>query len=140
MSSVHPSVLLRRALFADAALTAPAAIVHLAAADALASLLALPAGLLAGSGAVMVAWVLVVGAMARAARLPAGGVAVVIVANIAWAIACLALALGDANALGAAFLIGEAVAVLVFGELQFVGLRRSEAAPDHRSEASPSAA
>ena len=97
----------------------------------LAVLFALPATLLLGAGLFCVGYALVIGSMSRKARLPGWGVWAVIGGNMLWSTECLLLAFGSSATpatLGTAFLVVQAVAVFVFAELQWFGLRRSSVA------------
>jgi len=126
---VRPASLLRRALAADAAISGAAGALQLAAAGPLSSLLALDAGLLRGSGAFLLLWTgLLVWLLSRQA-IGAGQAWAVIGLNLLWAAGSVALWLEGAvapNALGLAYLLAQAAAVVVFAELQFFGLRRQQ--------------
>lgn len=126
MKTVHPSRLLKTALLADAAVSAGAAALQLLAADTLAALTQLPRALLVETGVFLALYVAMLVAMARAARLPAALVRVVVFGNLGWALGCLALAATPLpGALGLAFLIGQAAAVTVFAVLEYRGLASS---------------
>ena len=128
MKFILPSRLLSTALGADALVSGAVALLQLLAARLLADWLALPHALLLGSGAFLVAYVALLIAMARARRLPVALVVFVVVGNVLWAAACLALLLDGqiaGNVLGAVFLVLHMVTVLTFAVLQWRGLRRS---------------
>ena len=62
--------------------------------------------------------------------MPRAAVGVPIVLNIGWAIECLIVVFGGSASptlLGEAFIAVQVVTVLVFAELEFVGLRRAYA-------------
>lgn len=127
---IRPSVLLHRALQADAAFSGMSAVLLAGAAAPLAALLNLPTALLFGSGLFLIGYALLVGWMSLRAALPRLLVWIVVLGNALWAIASIALIAGGLiapNALGYAALILQAIAVGVFAELQFFGLRRSAA-------------
>jgi hypothetical protein len=87
----------------------------------------LPADLLRGAGMILVPFVAFVGYLPAQAQLTAAAVWAVIVCNALWVAASMLLLLSGwvaPTALGYAFVIAQAVAVAVFAELQYVGLRR----------------
>ena len=132
MKLVLPSRLLNLSLGADALVGAAIAALHLLAGSLLADLLALPHTLLWGTGLFMVAWAALLFGLARAPRLAAGLVALVIDVNVLWALAAIGLLVSGAlaaNAWGNAYLALHAVTVLAFAALEWVGLRRSPEAP-----------
>ena len=88
---------------------------------------ALPTGLVLGSGVFLIAYAAMLVAMARSIALPQQLVRLVILGNLAWAMACVALAaLSTAIVpLGIAYLGLQAVAVVVFAALQSAGVKRS---------------
>jgi hypothetical protein len=122
---------LRKALFTDATISGAAALLMLAGAPLLAPLLDLPEALLFWAGFVLVPFVALLVVVARrqaAARI----ILVDIVAlNVLWVAASTFLLFSEAiapNMLGMAFVCAQALAVALFAELQFVGLRRAAAA------------
>lgn len=118
----------RRALLTDAVLTGAVGVLSLGGAWWLDDPLDLPAALLAGSGAIMVAYAGALAWLGTRDRASAAGIRAVVVANLTWAAACVALLFGgwiDPNGLGAAFIVVQVVAVLVFAELQALALRAS---------------
>jgi hypothetical protein len=128
---IRPSILLRRALQADAAFSGVSAVLLAGASTPLAALLSLPAALLFGSGLFLVGYVLLVGWMSSRDTLARPLVWTVIAGNAFWTVASIALVAGGPiapNALGYAALILQAVVVGIFAELQFFGLRRSAGA------------
>ena len=128
MSLVSMSSLLRRALMADALLSAVAAVVLTLGAGALAQRLALPASLLLGAGLALIPWAACLVWMARKAAVPAAAVWAVIAINVLWVIDSAWVALGGVfqpNALGQVFIAVQALAVVLLAELEFVGMRRS---------------
>jgi hypothetical protein len=134
MRTIHPSPLLRLGLRLDAILSLAAA--------ALVPLLLEPLGVALGLDRVqmialagfMFFWAALTGWMGGQARLPAWSLWLTIGLNLEWAVASLllpALGLFNPSPIGWAVLVAQALAVLVFAELQWLGLRRSarEAAP-----------
>lgn len=126
MKSIQASQLLKTALLADAAVSAAAAALQLAVPDGLAELLHLPRALLVETGAFLAVYVVLLVAMARAARLWSSLVWVVVLGNVGWALGCVGLAVSPVpGALGVAFLLVQALAVLVFAALEYRGLKSS---------------
>ncbi|MCR0984617.1 hypothetical protein [Roseomonas populi] len=130
MNAFPPS--LRNALVLDAVASGATGALGLLAAGPLSGLTHLPPGLLRGAGAVLLpyaAFVLWLGLRTALAR---GLVLAVVAINALWAVESgLVLALGwvQPNALGAAFVLAQAVVVAAFGGLQWAALRN--AAPRH---------
>jgi hypothetical protein len=130
MSRITVSNLLRLALRIDAIATAASGVLLAAAAGPLAEKLGLPQPLLLGAGLFCLGYAGLVGWMSAHVRLPAAGVWAIVLGNVGWAIGCLELAFTDVlarSSLGVEFLVVQAVAVLVFADLQWFGLRRSYA-------------
>jgi hypothetical protein len=126
--TVVPSTVLRRTLTVDAVVSAAAAFVLVLAGGEIAQWLAIPESLLRSAGIVLVPFAIYVGILARRELLPRASVLAVIGMNIAWVIASLWLAMGSAvqpNAAGYAFIVGQALAVAVLAEMQYIGLRRA---------------
>lgn len=122
------SPLLRWALLADAFSCGAMALLLLSFATALEGLLAIPARFLFNVGLFLVPYAALVGYLGTREALPRWIVWAVIGANALWVLESVLLAMGDwiaPNALGRAFIFGQALAVAVIAELQFVGLRRS---------------
>lgn len=129
MKTIETSRLLRLSLGADALVSGAVALLHVAAAPSMAAATKLPHGLILGSGLFLIGYVLMLAVMARAPRLWASLVWLVIVGNLIWAVESLSLAAGAMgvapNGLGIAWLLIHALTVSVFAALSFVGLRRS---------------
>jgi hypothetical protein len=131
MSSFHPSRFLRNALAADALASGATGALVLFGAGVLADMLGLPAALLRGAGLVLVPYVAFVAWLATRQRLAAGAVWLVVAANAVWTAASLLVLVSGwvaPNLLGYVFVIAQALAVAVLGELQYMGLRRPVAA------------
>ena len=111
--------LLRPALILDAAVTGVNGVAYLAAAGPLEDLLGLPAALLRGAGAVLLAFAVIV---ALASRSPAAGTVRAIVAvNVVWAIGSVVLAIagwGSPETVGTVWILLQALVVAGFAELQ----------------------
>jgi hypothetical protein len=131
MHTIHPSRFLKVALLADALVSGLVAALQLLAGKLLTGLLALPAMLLLESGVFLVAYVTLLLVMARSQRLWSWLVLMVIVGNVGWALGCLGLLQllpAAPSALGIAFLLLQAAAVLVFAGLEWAGWRTSSPA------------
>ena len=93
----------------------------------LASLLGLPAPLLAATGWFLLAYSAVVGFIALRDPVPRGFVWLFLAGNAGWAVGCIALlaeAAVSPTGLGVAWVIVQAVTVGLLAELQWLGLRR----------------
>ena len=129
MKVVMPSTLLRAAWIVDAGAGAAFAIAQLAATDRLAQWLQLPAALLLETGLFLVPWSLLLLALARSRRTAWLACAGVIAANLAWALAAIAVALAASpSPLGLAWLALHAGGPALFAAVQWLGLQRSPAA------------
>ncbi len=123
--SIVPSLFLRRALLADAVASASTGLLMAIGAGFLDSLLGLPTLLLREAGVLLLPYALLVGWLGTRASLPEAAVWAVIVGNVAWTAASLGLFIVLApTALGYAFVIGQALVVGLFAELQYIGLKR----------------
>lgn len=123
---------LSRVLLVDGLATGATALLLLFAADLLAPLLQLPAGLLRTAGLVCVPFVLWVLALSRRPAPPHRAMAIVVAINVAWVAGSAWVAFGGTwqpSALGIAFVCAQALAVLAFAELGWFGLRASRPAP-----------
>ena len=128
---IQPSLLLRRAILADAVFSGASALLLTFGAGALAPLLNLPEALLRETGLFLVAYAALVGWLGTRQAMPKALLWTVIAGNAAWTVASIALLFSGAvtpNLLGEALVAMQAIAVGVIAELQYVGLRRSGAA------------
>ena len=126
--AVIPSTLLRRALQADAVASAASGLLMLAGAGVLDRLTGLPTDLLRYAGAFLLPYAALVAVLGFRPSLPRWLVWTVILGNLAWAAASVALLLGGfvtPTAYGTGFVLAQAFVVALFAELQFFGLRRS---------------
>ena len=127
---IHPSSLLRRSLQADALVSGAMALLLVTGTGVLAPLLALPQPLLLETGLFLIAYAAFVGWLGSRITLQRPLVLLVIIGNALWTLASIALLFSSAvtpNGLGLAFVVMQAIAVGVFAELQYMGLRRSDA-------------
>jgi hypothetical protein len=128
---IHPSVLLRRALQADALFSGVSALLLSLGAALLAPKLNLPEALLRETGLFLVAYTALVGWLGTRPALPKALVAIVVAGNAAWTVASLALLFSGwvtPNVPGEVLVAAQAIVAGVFAELQYIGLRRSTAA------------
>ena len=126
---INPSLLLRRAILADAVFSGASALLLSLGAGALAPFLNLPEALLRETGLFLIAYTALVGWLGTRQSMPKALVWIVIAGNAAWTLASIALLFSGAvtpNLLGGAAVAMQAIAVGVFAELQYVGLRRSD--------------
>lgn len=123
----RPLSFLRWVLIADAAASGATGLLMIAGAGILAGLLGLPQPLLFTAGLVLAPYVAFVAFVAAKPEPARGAVWAIIAANAAWTAASLMLLASgwvSPNFLGSAFVIAQAVAVGVLGELQYFALRR----------------
>jgi hypothetical protein len=119
---------LPRVMAVDAASCAATGALQLAFTDAMARLTGLPAPLLLGTGIFLLAYAAAAAWMASRDEPPRRLIGLVIIGNFAWAAACVALlaVMGTSiGALGWAWVLAQALTVVVLAELQWMGLRRS---------------
>jgi hypothetical protein len=131
MMTIHPSPLLRQALLADATTSAAFGQLMVIGAGPLGHLLGLPDMLLRIAGAVLLPYVALLAWMSLREQMHKGLVWAVILGNILWAAdSLLLLVTGWVSPSGAgyAFVIMQALVVLMYAEFQIVGLRRSNLA------------
>ncbi|MCF2524331.1 hypothetical protein [Bradyrhizobium sp. G127] len=125
---IHPSLFLRRALQADAIFSGVAALMFVIGASLFASLTNLPEAFLRNTGFVLVIYAALVGYLGTRPTMAKAAVWAVIAINAVWAIDSIALLASgwmSPNLFGQALIVMQAIAVGVFAELQFIGLRRS---------------
>lgn len=128
--SLRASSLLIKVLLIDAVVSGTTGLALFTAAGPLAELLGLPAGLLRWAGLALVPFAAFLLWLARQNPVPRGATLAVVGANLLWTLASVALLLSGRVAptlLGTVFTLGQAVAVAVFAEFQYVGLRRAQA-------------
>jgi hypothetical protein len=127
-SFTTPSPLLRKALLADALLSGLTGLVLALAAGPLATPLGLAVGLLRWSGIILIPFAALVARLGTRERIQRPLVFAVVACNALWALdSVLLLVTGwvEPTILGEVFVVGQAAAVAVLAELEFIGLRRS---------------
>jgi hypothetical protein len=118
---------LRAVVWFDASTGVALGALHLLLTTPLAEWLGLPAGLLQVTGVMLLGYAALAVAIARSEPMPRGWLWVLIVGNLAWALASLALLLGSTptpTLLGQAYLLVHVVSVALLAELQWWGVRR----------------
>jgi hypothetical protein len=127
MSIFESPRFLRNVLFADAASCLATGALQVTFTPSLADLMRLPAGLLQGTGWFLLAYAAIVAFAATRQPIQRGFVWLFVAGNFAWAAGCAALLVARPFAptlLGQAWVIAQAVTVVVLAELQWTGLRR----------------
>lgn len=127
---INPSLLLRRAIQADALVSGAMALLLVVGSDVLGPFLNLPEEFLRSTGLVLVAYAALVGLFGTRGVMPKIAVWAVIAINAIWTLASVVLLMSgwvSPNLLGQVFIVMQAIAVGVFAELQFIGLRKSAA-------------
>lgn len=122
------SISLRRVLLVDAAVSGTTGLLLALAAGPLAPLLGLPAELLRAAGASLLPFAAFLVVLARRASVPRAPAGAVVALNVLWVAASFALPLSGAvtpTAFGWVFVVGQALVVALFAELQYAGLRRA---------------
>lgn len=128
--TLRSSPFLRLVLGVDAVSCATMGIVLLTAAGPLSGLFGLPEALLRGAGLVLMPFAAGLATLALRTHLPQMAVVAAIGLNLLWVADSLLLLVSgwfQPTMAGVAFVLAQAVAVLVVTELEWVGMRRSEA-------------
>jgi hypothetical protein len=126
--SITVTPFLRNVLHADALISGTAGLLMMLGAPLLSPLLELPAQLLFWAGLVLVPFVAMLVVIARRATVSKLVMIDIIAINVLWVVASFGLLVSGVvapNALGIAFVVAQALAVAVFAELQFIGIRRA---------------
>jgi hypothetical protein len=128
MTAIHASSLLRRILIVDAVTSGASGIAMLAFAELFAGLLQLPVELVREAAIIMLLFAAFVGFVVSRREPARVAVWAVIVLNAVWVVDSILLLFTDwvaPNALGYVFVIAQATMVLVFADLEYMGLKRS---------------
>lgn len=131
MTTRTTPTLLQRALFLDAGVSGATGVLMVAASGPLSGLLGLPVPLLQWAGLILIPFALLLMWLATRNPIPRVWAWGVVGVNALWALdSVLLLMTGwvDPTVLGYVFTVGQALVVLGFAELQFMGLRRMQAA------------
>lgn len=127
LAAIANSISLRHAVLADGIISGAMGVLLFAASGPLSGLLGLPAAFLFWVGLALLPWMAALVLVSRKERLAGGAVETVIALNALWVLASIALIVADPfgmTALGIAFVVAQALAVTVFADLQFFGLKR----------------
>ncbi|HEV2563991.1 MAG TPA: hypothetical protein VGU19_02800 [Microvirga sp.] len=130
MMTIQSSPLLRQALVADATTSAAFGLMLLIGAGALSGIFGLPEMLLRVAGLVLLPYAAFIGWLGLREEIQKPVAWAVILGNALWVVdSALLLASGwvAPTSAGYAFVIAQALVVLMYAEFQFVGLRRSGA-------------
>lgn len=117
---------LRRVLVLDAAMSGLSAVAFIAGAGLIASLTALPHGLVFWAGVVLVPWTALLGWQARRSTISRMALIDIVGVNALWtavSLGLLATGMIQPNALGIAFVMAQALVVGLLTVLQFAALR-----------------
>lgn len=117
---------LPRVMALDAASCALTGLAQLGFTEGLARLTGLPAGLLSGTGVFLLAYAALAALIARRQPVPRTLIGAVVVGNLGWAVGCVALMAAGPfalTALGMAWLLAQALTVVLLAEAQWMGLR-----------------
>ncbi len=128
--SVSISTYLRNVFYADALISGAAGLLMILGAPLLAPVLGLPETLLLGAGIILVPFVAMLIVVARRETVSRLVLIDIIAINAVWVAASFGLlfsGLVAPTALGVAFVAVQAVAVALFAQAQFVGIRRAAA-------------
>jgi hypothetical protein len=128
MRTIIPSSLLRTALFADAGASGLLGLLHVIGAGFLSHLTNIPHALVRGTGLFLLAYAALLVYTARSPRVAWALAAGIIVGNMAWAVACMALLAIDLitpTGTGIVFLMLQILTVFSFAGLELAGLRAS---------------
>jgi len=128
MSHAQPNTFLRYALLADAIASGATGLLLIAGAGLLEGFLNIPVALSREAGLVLIPYVAFVAYVGTRETIMRNAVWAIIAANVLWAVASVALLASGwiaPNLLGVVFIAMQAAVVAVFGELQFIGLRRA---------------
>jgi hypothetical protein len=125
---LSPSPFLRQALLADAVTTTLCGSLMLLGAHPLAGMLGLPEILLRIGGAALLPFAALVAYLSLRPTIPRVAVWAVILVNVLWVAESVLLLVSGwvrPNAAGYVFVLAQAAVVLMYAELQYMGLRRS---------------
>lgn len=127
MNVIRSWSFLRQVLLLDAISSGLMGLGLILLASPLAALLELPVSLLGNAGLVLVPFAVFVGWLATRRQPAPWAVWTVIAINVLWVAESILVLFADGvapNAIGYGFIIGQAVVVGIFAELQLLGLRR----------------
>lgn len=127
LAGLTNSISLRHVVLADGIISGAMGVLLFAASGPLSGLLGLPAAFLFWAGIALMPWMAALVLIARKDRMAGGAVETVIALNALWVLASIAVIVLDPfglTVLGIAFVAAQALAVTIFADLQFFGLKR----------------
>lgn len=127
-TSTDPQLRLRRALVIDGVVSGAMGVMLALAASALSDPLGLPNLLLRLAGVSLLPYAALLFYLSARATIPRQAAWGVVGLNLLWVAASVLLPISgwvDPTGLGVAFVLGQALAVAAFADLQYLGLRRS---------------
>jgi len=130
MTNDRPHLFLRHVLVLDAAASGAMSLLLVAGAGVLEGLLGLPVALMREAGLILIPYAALVAWVGTREPIARRAVWAIIAANALWAVASLSLlasGLVAPTALGWAFVVAQAGAVALLGELQYAALKRPAA-------------
>ena len=128
MTSIRASSLLRRVLAVDAVTSGAMGLAMIAFAGLIANLLQLPVDLVREAGIILLPFAAFVGFIASRREPARLAVWIIVALNAVWVVDSIVLLFTGwvaPNALGYVFVIAQAAVVLVFADLEYRGLKRS---------------
>lgn len=128
MSSLSPSTLLRYALIGDAVASGATGLLLALGAGALTQLLGFPEPLMREAGLILLPYAAAVAYIGTRETMSRRSVWAVIALNAIWAADSMILIVSgwvSPTMLGYAFVLAQALVVIIFAEMQYFGLRRS---------------
>ena len=131
MMTIHSSPLLRQALVADATTSAAFGLLMLIGAGPLSGILGLPEMLLRIAGALLLPYSALIGWLGIREQIGKPVAWAVVLGNALWVADSLLLLVSgwvQPTSAGTAFVVAQALVVLMYAEFQLVGLRRSREA------------
>jgi len=127
LAAIARTVSVRNAVLADGVISGAMGALLIVAAGPLSGLLGISAGFLFWVGVAFMPWMLALLLIGRKDQPSARAVETVIALNMLWVVASIGLIIFgpfDMTGLGIAFVAAQALAVTIFADLQFVGLKR----------------
>ena len=128
MSSKSTPSFLRYVLWADAISCLACGLLQVACSGTLQQWLGLSAAMLTGTGRFLLIYGAAVAFLATRVRVPGAIIWILIAGNSIWALACLAILIGDRldlTLLGNAYVVIQAFTVAALAQLQYLGLRQA---------------